>query len=354
MRYTEARFDRLQYAYVNGYHNLIKDYNQGPFLKKILNGKTYDELYRFVMKFDDKDKKSPMNPVNWKVGQQIPFEVTSTTKVNDWKMVQQGLGSGYRYTCRLIFKNTKGYEINYQDKNFREFNRYGSKPAYPLNFKQQAEVLIAGLFEVESIEKDEKKKTIITLVPIDQSKEQFMKILQGAREARKTNKQRNGHYGYDWSGGYKEYKDVLDDINRKVFDLDNISEKDIKFIKSLPDLKGCQVSNLLDFGIITGYTPDHITAQDFENHLWNQFYTNVKMNDDIKFDDNYGSVDYDCIDIDYYDKLDTYYPELSDNRKDEPKELTRGHTYLIRLIILYNTLMKVKKELQDKIDNPLD
>ena len=354
MRYTEARFDRLQYAYVKGYHNLIKDYNQGPFLKKILNGKVYDELYRFVIKFEQKDKNSPMNPAKWRVGQQIPFELTSTTKVKDWKKVQQGLGSGYRYSYLLIFKDTKGYEIDYQDKNFRKYNCYGSEPAYPLNFKQQEEVLTAGLFEVESIEKDEKKKTIITLIPIDQSKEQFLKLLRDAREIRKTTRHRNGHYGYDWSGGYKEYRDVLDEINRNIFDVDNLSEKDIKFIKSLPDLKGCQVSNLLDFGIITGYTPSHITAQDFENHLWNEFYTNVKMDDDIRFDNCEDTLGYGSIDINYYDKLDTYYPELSDNLKDVPRELTRGHTYLIRLIILYNTMMKLKKELQGKIDDSLD
>ena len=352
MRYTEASFDRLQYAYVKGYHNLIKDFNQGPFLKKILNGKTYDELYRFIMRFERRDRNSPMNPANWKVGQQIPFELTSTTKVDDWKIVKQGLGSGFSYAYLLIFKDAKGYEIDYKDENFRKLHSDGSEPAYPSNFKEQKEVLTAGLFKVESKERNEKNKTVITLTPVDQSKEQFLKLLRDAREIRKTDIRRNGHYGYEWCGGYKEYKEVLDEINREIFDIDNLSEKDIKFIKSLPDLKGCQISNLLDFGILTGYTPSDITIKDFKNHLWNNFYKDVKINDDIKFTKN-GYIDYD-----YYEPLTrrAYPSEFYDHKKKEPDVLRRGYPYLLQLIILYTTLMNFKKELQDqgKIDSSLD
>lgn len=345
---TEDRFDSIELAYVQGKHNLIKDYNQGLFLKKILNGKTYDHLYRFLMNFSEYRADSPMNPANWKVGDRIPMELMSTSKVNDWAAVKQAFGFG-RCKYVLVFSDVKGYEINYSSEEYKKFSYSWQKfkteiePAYSAAFRKQEEVLTAGLFEVENIETLRGKSTV-TLKTIDQSKEFFMKMLQNIRQTRKDNpeQKRNGIYGYapsvdgDEGSTWRAYKRVVKDIDQTYFHIDNLSDEELQFLNSVPDLLHTdKVSKIFEFATIVDRVPAGATLKDFENLLWNVFHNAVTLDSNIKTYSN-------CIDLDYYKGV---RKKASEERyKGKSTKISGGWNYFERLADTYNSIMHAKEE----------
>ena len=140
----ENRFDTLEYLYIDGSYALIRKYEQGPFLKKILNGNVFDRLYRHVSAGKLKTKDNPFNVKNWKVGDDILLGLTSTLPFEDPKNLKKDLQVNFSY-C-MVFKDAKGYSVKYDAKDFagnvRGIERY----------KWQKEVLTAGLFHVDNIE----------------------------------------------------------------------------------------------------------------------------------------------------------------------------------------------------------
>ena len=112
----EDRFDKLEYMYIDGSYALIRKYEQGPFLKKILNGNVFDRLYRYVSAGKLKTKDNPFNVKNWKVGDDILLGLTSTLPFEDPKNLKKDLQVNFSY-C-MVFKDVKGYPVKYDTKSF--------------------------------------------------------------------------------------------------------------------------------------------------------------------------------------------------------------------------------------------
>ena len=222
----ENRFDKLEYMYIKGSYALIRKYEQGPFLKKILNGNTFDKLYRYVSAGKLKTKDNPFNVKNWKVGDDILLGLTSTLPFEDPKNLKKDLQVNFSY-C-MVFKNIKGYSVKYDAKDFAGWRGIE-------DYKWQKEVLTAGLFQVDNIEQKD-KITYIELSTVKQDKETFIEILRKTREDLKSgeiNKQYPSSFGVE-GATYDFLKRELKKANLTIFNTNNLSQKDVEAIKKLP------------------------------------------------------------------------------------------------------------------------
>lgn len=224
----EDRFDKLEYLYIKGNYALIRKYEQGPFLKKILNGNVFDKLYRYVSAGKLKTKDNPFNVKNWKVGDDILLGLTSTLPFEDPKNLKKDLGVNFSY-C-MVFKDVKGYSVKYDAKDFTGYKGIE-------DYKWQKEVLTAGLFHVDNIEQ-KGKITYVELSTVKQDKETFIEILRKTREDLESgefNKQYPTSLGVKYAN-YDVLEKELKDADLTIFNTNNLSQKDIDAIKKLPKI----------------------------------------------------------------------------------------------------------------------
>lgn len=224
----ENRFDTLEYLYIDGSYALIRKYEQGPFLKKILNGNVFDRLYRYVSAGKLKTKDNPFNVKNWKVGDDILLGLTSTLPFEDPKNLKKDLQVNFSY-C-IVFKDVKGYPVKYDTESFtgsRGIKRY----------KWQKEVLTAGFFHVDNIEQ-KGKMTYVELSTVKQDKETFIEILRKTREDLRSgefNKQYPTSLGVKYAT-YDRLKKLLKRLDLTIFNTNNLSQKEVEVIKKLPEI----------------------------------------------------------------------------------------------------------------------
>lgn len=225
----EDRFDRLEYLYIDGSYALIRKYEQGPFLKKILNGNVFDRLYRYVSAGKLTTKDNPFNVKNWKVGDDILLGLTSTLPFEDPKNLKKDLQVNFSY-C-MVFKDVKGYSVKYDTKDFVGWGRGIER------YKWQKEVLTAGLFHVDNIEQ-KGKITYVELSTVKQDKETFIEILRKTKkdlESGEFNKQYPKDLGVKYAT-YDRLKNLLRGTDLTLFNINNLSQKEIEVIKKLPKI----------------------------------------------------------------------------------------------------------------------
>lgn len=262
----ENRFDTLEYLYIDGSYALIRKYEQGPFLKKILNGNVFDRLYRYVSAGKLKTKDNPFNVKNWKVGDDILLGLTSTLPFEDPKNLKKDLQVNFSY-C-IVFKDAKGYSVKYDAKDFagnvRGIERY----------KWQKEVLTAGLFHVDNIEQ-KGKITYVELSTVKQDKETFIEILRKTREDLRSgefNKQYPTSLGVKYAT-YDRLKKLLKGLDLEIFNTNNLSQKEIEAIKKLPKINTYEdlYFFIKEYGLYEDLKPmcTEEPPKEFTKEVWN-------------------------------------------------------------------------------------
>jgi hypothetical protein len=269
----EDRFDKLEYLYVKGSYALIRKYEQGPFLKKILNGNVFDKLYRYVSAGKLKTKDNPFNVKNWKVGDDILLGLTSTLPFEDPKNLKKDLGVNFSY-C-MVFKDVKGYSVKYDAKDFTGYRGIE-------DYKWQKEVLTAGLFHVDNIEQ-KGKITYVELSTVKQDKETFIEILRKTREDLESgefNKQYPTSLGVEYAN-YDVLEKELKDANLTIFNTNNLSQKDINAIKKLPKVNIYEdlFYFIKEYGLYEDLQPLCIKElpKEFTKEVWNNTLINMHL-----------------------------------------------------------------------------
>ena len=269
----EDRFDKLEYMYIKGNYALIRKYEQGPFLKKILNGNVFDKLYRYVSAGKLKTKDNPFNVKNWKVGDDILLGLTSTLPFEDPKNLKKNLGVNFSY-C-MVFKDVKGYSVKYDAKDFTGYKGIE-------DYKWQKEVLTAGLFHVDNIEQ-KGKITYVELSTVKQDKETFIEILRKTREDLESgefNKQYPTSLGIEYAN-YDVLEKELKDANFTIFNTNNLSQKDINAIKKLPKVNIYEdlFYFIKEYGLYEDLQPLCIKElpKEFTKEVWNNTLINMHL-----------------------------------------------------------------------------
>jgi len=269
----EDRFDKLEYLYIKGSYALIRKYEQGPFLKKILNGNVFDKLYRYVSAGKLKTKDNPFNVKNWKVGDDILLGLTSTLPFEDPKNLKKDLGVNFSY-C-MVFKDVKGYSVKYDAKDFTGYKGIE-------DYKWQKEVLTAGLFQVDNIEQ-KGKITYVELSTVKQDKETFIEILRKTREDLESgdfNKQYPTSLGVEYAN-YDVLEKELKDANLTIFNTNNLSQKDIDAIKKLPKVNTYEdlYYFVKEYGLYEDLQPLCIKElpKEFTKEVWNNTLISMRL-----------------------------------------------------------------------------
>ena len=269
----EGRFDNLEYLYVKGSYALIRKYEQGPFLKKILNGNVFDKLYRYVSAGKLKTKDNPFNVKNWKVGDDILLGLTSTLPFEDPKNLKKDLGVNFSY-C-MVFKGVKGYSVKYDAKDFKGYKGIE-------DYKWQKEVLTAGLFHVDNIEQ-KGKITYVELSTVKQDKETFIEILRKTRkdlESGEFNKQYPTSLGVEYAN-YDVLEKELKDADLTIFNTNNLSQKDIDAIKKLPKVNTYEDLYYLikEYDLYEDLQPLCMKElpKEFTKEIWNNTLINMRL-----------------------------------------------------------------------------
>lgn len=186
--FKEDKESTLNHLWVSGEFRDVKKFDQSFYLRKIVEGETFNKLYRFLnTKFKDKslsiDTTDPLHVKKWKEGQEILLPLTSTTLDKDTEVDLKKAFRMKKFDYYITFLNTKGYKIPYEKIGTQETPWYDFETPY----KNQAEVLTAGRFKVLSkVTEGEgsKKVTYIELKAVSQTKEDMKEILKNILDKR--------------------------------------------------------------------------------------------------------------------------------------------------------------------------